>query len=128
MGRKNDWSQAQLQFAEARSYERFGDMASAFDKYRAIVTLFGKGEEDKQDRAIVTLASEGIERIKALGPTDLKTFLESKLEEAQSAYDKARVAEAKMKLESIVELYTGNQEVAPLVEQAQVQLDEMNKR
>ncbi len=125
LGRKDNWTQAQLQYAEARGYERFGDMASAIDKYRAIISLFGNQTDD---RSLVTLAREGIQRIREQGTTDLQTFLEAKLAEAQTAYDKARVAEAKLKLESILELYDGNQEVAPLVQQAQAQLDAMSKR
>ncbi len=124
LGRTDNWSQSQIQYSEARKFERFGDMASALDKYRAIISLFGNQDED---RPLVTLAREGIERIKEQGTTDLQTFLEAKLTEAQTAYDRARVAEAKLKLESIIELYDGNQEVAPLVKQAHAQLDAMGK-
>ncbi|MCA9132427.1 MAG: serine/threonine protein kinase, partial [Planctomycetales bacterium] len=40
LGRKDNWTQAQIQYAEARQYEHFGDLATALDKFRAIVSLF----------------------------------------------------------------------------------------
>ncbi len=126
-GRQDNWTQAQIQYAEARKYERFGDLATAMDKFRAIVSLFGSNEDDQ---AIVFLASEGIERIKAkgLGENELHQFLASRMREANRAYERAKITEAKLKWESIVELYSGNQEVAPLVEEAQSRLDELSDR
>ncbi|GAB5403108.1 MAG: serine/threonine-protein kinase [Aureliella sp.] len=124
LGRNDDWTQAQIQYAEARSYERFGDLASAMDKFRAIVRLFRNEEEDA---AIVYLASEAIERIGAEGVGTLSAFLESKLREAQKAYDDARIKDAKQILQSIIELYSNNQDVTGLVDRAQQQLDAINK-
>jgi eukaryotic-like serine/threonine-protein kinase len=127
LGHKAGWSQAQIQYAEARQFERFGDLATALDKYRAIVSLFrGKAE----NRPIVDLAQEGVARIRqtGLGPNELQRFLNQKMQEAATAYDRARITEAKLKWESIVELYAGNQEVAPMVAEAQKRLDELNQR
>ena len=102
-------------------------MATPLDKFRAIVSLVGNREEDQ---ALVYLASEGINRIteQGIGEHALQTFLNSKLDEAQVAYEQAQITEAKLKLESIIELYAGNQEVAPLVDEAQRRLDEINAR
>ncbi len=127
LGRRNGWSQAQVQYAEAREFERFGDSATAFDKYRAIVSLF-RGKAD--NRPIVDLAQEGLLRIrqKGLGPNELQKFLTQKMNEAATAYDRARITEAKLKWESIVELYQGNQEVAPMVDEAQKRLQELGQR
>jgi hypothetical protein len=127
LGHKAGWSQAQIQYAEARQFERFGDLATALDKYRAIVSLF-RGKAD--NRPIVALAQEGFARIRqtGLGPNELQRFLNQKMQEAATAYDRARITEAKLKWESIVELYAGNQEVAPMVAEAQKRLDELNQR
>jgi eukaryotic-like serine/threonine-protein kinase len=126
LGRKDNWTQAQIQYSEARRFERFGDLVSANDKFHAIENLFADREDD---RAIVVLAREGIARIQenGLGESLLKNFIENKLAEAQVNYEKARVSEAKSTLESIVELYTNNQEVAELVEQAQSRLDAFSR-
>jgi hypothetical protein len=127
LGHKAGWSQAQIQYAEARQFERFGDLATALDKYRAIVSLF-RGKAD--NRPIVALAQEGVARIRqtGLGPNELQRFLNQKMQEAATAYDRARITEAKLKWESIVELYAGNQEAAPMVAEAQKRLDELNQR
>ncbi len=94
------------------------------DKFRAIVRLF---RDEADDAAIVYLASEAIGRIGAKGIGSLSNFLESKLRESQQAYDDARVMDAKQILQSIIELYSDNQEVSGLVDRAQQQLDDINK-
>jgi hypothetical protein len=126
-GRTEHWTQAQVQYAEAREYERFGDLATALDRYRAIVSLFRNRDDD---RSIVDLAQEGVMRIRqnGIGQNALQQFLTQKMEEAAAAYDRARITEAKLKWESIVELYEGNQEVAPIVTEAQERLQQINQR
>lgn len=126
-GRTENWTQAQVQYAEARRYERFGDLVTAFDRYRAIVSLF---RNRKDDRSIVDLAQEGVARIRVsgIGQNALQQFLTAKMEEAAAAYDRARITEAKLKWESIVELYDGNQEVAPIVAEAKERLQQINQR
>ncbi len=127
LGRKENWSQAQIQYAEACEYERFGDLASALDKFRAIVSLFRNRPED---RPIVDLSQEAFMRIRknGLGPNALQQFLTQKMAEAATAYDRARITEAKLKWESIVELYAGNQEVAPIVAEAEERLKQLSQR
>jgi eukaryotic-like serine/threonine-protein kinase len=119
--RRGEWSPAKTQLADARRYEKFGDLVTALDKYRAIISLF---REEEEERPFVALAREGVQRIitSESKATELQTFIAEKLKEAKDAYDAARVVEAKVKLESIIELYTGNKEVAFLVEQAEQQL------
>lgn len=126
-GRTENWTQAQLQYAEARRYERFGDLATAFDRYRAIISLFRNREED---RSIVDLAHEGMMRIRqtGIGPNALQQFLTQKMDEANAAYDRARITEAKLKWESIVALYESNQEAAPIVAEAQQRLQQISQR
>lgn len=125
--RRGDWSPAKTQFAEARRYEQFGDLVTAIDKYRAIISLFA---DDDQERPFVTLANEGVQRITSseTTATELQTFLADKLDDAKASYDDARVVEAKLKLESIIELYGSNKEVADLVDQAREKLEQINSR
>lgn len=125
LGLNSDWTQAEFQYAAARKYERFGDLSTAFDKYRAIVRLFAG---NPADRPVANLALEGIDRIKQKGleENQLQRFLNAQLADAARAYERGRITDAKLKWESIVELYAGNQEVAPLVTQAQQRLDELS--
>ena len=51
----------------------------------------------------------------------------AELREAQKAYDDARIKDAKQILQSIIELYSNNQDVTGLVDRAQQQLDAINK-
>jgi hypothetical protein len=127
LGRRDNWTQAQIQYADAREYERFGDLATALDKFRAIVSLF---RNNADDRPIVNLAIERIQGIKekGLGNNELQKFLSLKMSEANAAYEQARVLEAKLKWESIVELYANNQEAAPLVAEARQRLEEISQR
>jgi eukaryotic-like serine/threonine-protein kinase len=126
LGRKDSWTPVQVKYNEARNFERFGDFVSALDKFRAIQTLFADNEEAKP---IIYLAGEAIERIKQSGDVNsLQTLLSNKLEQAEAAYEKAQIASAKAIWESIVELYSENQQVAPIVEKARARLEEVNQR
>lgn len=126
LGRKDGWTPAQIQFAEARGYERFGDNVSALEKFRAIQNLFA---DQAESQAIVFLAGEGIQRIREAGEEgSLQALLAKKMEQAQQAYDRAQIAAAKLTWEAIVELYSTNQQVTPIVQQAQQRLDELRTR
>ena len=126
MGRREQWNQAQSQYAEARGFERFGDFVSALEKYRAIRTLFA---DQAEAQPIVYLAAEGIQRINQLGNQDsLQTLLNKKMLQASQAYERAQISAAKQIWEAIIELYAGNQQVVPIVEQAQARLQELNVR
>lgn len=126
LGRKDNWTPAQVQYAEARNFERFGDFVSAIDKFKAIQTLFADQDEAKP---ILYLAGESIERIRKNGDTNsLQQLLTKKMEQAEQAYERAQIATAKETWASIVELYSNNQQVAPIVQQAQARLDEVNPR
>lgn len=126
LGRKNDWSQSQIQYADARKYEKFGDSVSALEKYRAIRTLFGKDEAAKP---ILHLAAEGIDRIQNnRDRSSLQVLLEKKLAEAERAFERAQLSVARATWEAIVELYSNNLQVAPLVEKAQARLAETGSR
>lgn len=121
--RTSQWNDADRQFWTAREFEEFGDLLSAREKYRALIGIYG---EDEEAANTVFLASEGLARIKALGrQSQLQEFVEQKLFEANQAYQKARIMEARDIWTWIVTLYEGNQLVAPQVKRAQDRLDEL---
>ena len=122
----DEWSQPKIQYVDARKYERFGDLATALDKYRAIENLFADAEDDA---SIIYLTREAIKRIEEQGIDEnaLAELLTVKLAEAKAAYDSADVGEAKLKWQSIVELYDGNQEVASLVDEAKRNLVKLSE-
>lgn len=126
LGRKDNWTPVQIQYADARDFERFGDYVTALEKYRAIQTLFSDQEEAEP---IIFLAAEGIQRIKETEDRDsLQELLQRKMEEADQAYDRAQMSVAKMTWEAIVELYSNNQQVAPIVDQAKERLAEISAK
>ena len=127
LGRTDKWTQAQRRYDEAREFEEFGDYATALDKFRAIISLFRDSEED---RPIVMLAREGAMRIRNSGggSSPLREFLDAKMAEASTAYERARIAEAKLKWESIVELYGSHPDAASIVAEAQERLDQLQRR
>lgn len=126
LGRKDKWGQAQIQYADARGFEKFGDYVTAMDKYRAILNFF---RNEEQSKPILTLAAEGIERIQQLKDRDsLQVLLEKKMNEAEMAFERAQMSVAKTTWEAIVELYSSNQQVAPIVEKAKEKLADLNSR
>ncbi len=127
LGRQDGWSEAQMQFTQARRFERFGDFGTAQDKYQAIVNLFSDSPED---RPIALLAQEGLLRLKdkPQGSSGLQEFLEVKLDEAQTAVEEERLKDAQALLESMIELYADNQLVADQIDQARQLLDDIQRR
>lgn len=126
LGRKDGWSQSQIQYAEARSFERFGDLVTALEKFRAIQTLFA---DQPDSQPILFLAGEAIERIQQAGAVDtLQALLTQKMQQADEAYEQARIAIAKSTWEAIVELYGNNQQVAPIVDRAKERLAELDTK
>ena len=119
-------SEAERRCAEAWRYERFGDLVTAWDKYEALVELFGKSE-DEDDRAFANLAKRQLDRIEAgmHRQADRATFVQQHLDQAASLAREGHVLEARRKLRSIVSLYEGNQELRPLVEQAREQMNQL---
>jgi hypothetical protein len=122
--RRADWSDAERQYWQSREYEQFGDLLTAVDKYRAVIALYGQ-VEDAQD--LVYLSTEGLNRIRqqARRRSPLQEFVNRKLREAEQAYNSARILDARTIWESIESLYSGNQEIAPQVAEAQRRLAEL---
>ncbi len=116
-------SEAERQFGEARSLERFGDRFSAWDKYKALVNLF-KASDDKYDQAFVALARRQMDRIEeSQGEEGSQLeFLEEKLAHATGLIDSGNLMEARIVLEGLVELYDKNLELRPIVLRAKDEL------
>ncbi len=114
-------SEPERRYLEAKSFEDFGDRVTALEKYRGIVKILSDNESD---RPIINLARRQMRAIESL-PVDanqLQKLLIAKLEEANRLYEKSDVVAAKQIWESIVILYEGNRDLAPLVTKAQERL------
>lgn len=125
--RSSGWNDADRQYWRAREYEQFGDLLSAMDKYRAIVTIFSN---NANSASIVYLSNEGIDRIRRKGRnrSPLQEVVAEKLKEANQAYETARVVQAKVIWESIVELYSDNPQLGLQVAEAEARIKELHDR
>ncbi|RMF44662.1 MAG: serine/threonine protein kinase [Planctomycetota bacterium] len=125
--RTNRWSDAEQQYWQALELEQFGDLQSAAEAYQAIEKLY---ENVESAASVVYLVREGLQRIAQSDGGENATweFLQSKLDEAEAAYDQARVLEARQIWESIVRLYANNPPLAPLVDTARQRLEELDRR
>ena len=109
-------------YLEAWRYEQFGDRVTALDMYRGIVKLLA---DDKADRPVVLLSQRRIRELEAkpLGADELKRLLSAKLVEADQLYKQGNVRAAKELWESVLSLYSDNQEMAAPVAIARERLD-----
>jgi serine/threonine protein kinase len=105
-------------FAEANQFERFGDSATALDRYRSMVTLLG---DQPQYKPFVNLALRQIGKIESAGSSDdeASRIIQAKLDQAASLQAQGKVIAARKIWYSVVELYGNNDKVGPLVAQAQ---------
>jgi len=108
-------------FAEARRFERFGDRATALDKYKSMETLLG---DDPKYKPFVNLARRqiGLIRQQSSDAGEASRIVQAKLSEAQTLFDKGNVVAARDIWYSVVELYGSNADVAPWVKLAQQKL------
>ncbi len=113
-------------YVDAWRYEQFGDRVTALAMYRSMVKILS---DDPADRPVVTLAQRRIAELETLPPESgaLKRLLMSKLEEADELYKKSSVRAAREVWESIVSLYSENQELAEPVTIAKSKLEELKK-
>ena len=114
-------SEPERRYTEAKTFEDFGDRVTALEKYRGIVKILSDKESD---RPIINLARRQLRAIEAspIEANQLQKLLFAKLEEANKLYEKSDVVAAKQIWESIVNLYEGNRDLAPLVAKAQDRL------
>lgn len=110
-------------YAEAEQYERFGDTATALDRYRGMVTLLG---DDPAYRPFVNLARRQIATLEraATGDEEAAEIIRKKLSEADREFADGRVVAARRIWYGIVELYGNHANLAPLVARAQDRLSE----
>jgi len=122
-------SEAERQYVEASRFEKLGDKLTAWQKYEALISLFAKSD-DPEDQAYVKLAELQIRQIKsdAGGTANQSEFLRNQLSRAQLLVDSGELLEARRLLDSLVQLYDGNQQVQPLVNQAREQIRELDRR
>lgn len=114
-------SEPERRYVEAKSFEDFGDRVTALEKYRGIVKILSDNESD---RPIINLARRQLRAIESspLDANQLQKLLIAKLDEANALYEKSDVVAAKQIWESIVNLYEGNRDLAPLVSKAEERL------
>ncbi|MFN8856775.1 MAG: serine/threonine-protein kinase [Planctomycetaceae bacterium] len=122
LGREFD-SEGERLYARARQYEQFGDQVSALERYQALVTLL---QADEKGRVFVNLARRQIAAIQSSGTAhaDRLEIVRTALERAENQQRDGNTLAARELWQSIVRLYGDNQELAPLVEQAQQHIDE----
>ena len=120
-------SESERQYGEAWRYEQIGDRMTAWQKYDAMINLFSKSE-DQDDQAYVELAQRQARRIRLeQGPgEDQSTFVQAQLVRAQALASDGQLVQARRVLDSVISLYSGNQELGPLVERARQQLRELD--
>jgi len=111
-------SEAESHFAEAWKYEQFGDRYTAWEKYEALINVFGENA-NPEDQALVNLARRQIREIKSgdARQDDLATFLRGRIDHAESLAAEGKRLKARDLLDSLVTLYASNQEVRSLVDE-----------
>ena len=121
--RKRDPStEGERKYLEAVDTRKFGDPATALEKFEGIVNLL-KSEE--KERPFVNLARRQIKEIKAQpigGTNEVRRFLLEKLDQAEKMLERGDAIGAKQTWEAIVNLYIGNKDFLPIVERAQARL------
>jgi hypothetical protein len=131
-GRKPKFEVDRL-YAEAWEYEQFGDLLSAWQHYESLLRLHPATDETPlEERAILELARQRIEAIRSEAREEAlaeerRALVESKLERAGELAETDPLR-ARGMLEDIVTLYDGNQDLAPLVEQAREQIRALRSR
>lgn len=125
-------SEPERLFMEAWRFEQFGDRITALDQYRSMVVLLkvkenalGESAPDESDnRYYIQLAQSQIADIEATVDTsgDRITFVNSLLLQADEYLTSGRLVEAQKIWNSIIALYSSNQEFTPQLKYARVRL------
>ena len=114
-------TEAERLYTEAWNFDRAGDRITAWQKYESLISLFNKSD-DEFDQAFVGLARQRIDNFKSdpeAGEGQLK-FVQGQIEAAKKLQSSGNLMEARLKLDSVIRLYDGNQELQPLVDQARM--------
>ncbi len=126
LGRTAD-SEAERLYTEAWNYEKRGDRITAWQRYEALATMFGKSE-DQYDRAFARLARQRILNLRT-DPDDGKSpadFVRDQLAESQSLIQAGDLFQARRILDGIISSYKDNRELQPLVDQARAQIQKLS--
>jgi hypothetical protein len=105
-------------YAEAYEFEKFGDVATALDRYRSMQTLLA---DDERYLPFVNLARRQIADIEENGfeQGEAARIIQNKLDEAEKSLKDGNIVAARKIWYSILDLYGNNGNVAPLVSKAQ---------
>ncbi len=120
------------QYYAARREEQRGDRLSAWEKYSALLKLFANSQK-LEERAVLELARQRIAAIRLSArdehdPDHLRSVVQDKLKLAGTLAKDGQSLRAREVLESIVDLYDGNLEVASLVDEARERIRELHAR
>ncbi len=103
-------NEAELQYLNAEQFLKFGDRVTALRKYRSIIELFKTKDEF---RIYVLLAQDQVDEIVAKGgDLTLASFLNTRLQNAESFKSSGKLSEAEAIWTSIKTLYENNEEAA----------------
>ncbi|MCP4941239.1 MAG: serine/threonine protein kinase [Planctomycetaceae bacterium] len=105
-------------YAEAYEFEKFGDVATALDRYRSMETLLADDDTykpfvDLARRQIASIEENGVEQGEAA------RIIQGKLDQADESLQNGNIIAARKIWYSIIDLYGNNSNVAPLVSKAQ---------
>lgn len=105
-------------YAEAYEFEKFGDVATALDRYRSMETLLADDDTykpfvDLARRQIASIEENGVEQGEAA------RIIQGKLDQADESLQNGNIIAARKIWYSIIDLYGNNGNVAPLVSKAQ---------
>ena len=105
-------------YAEAYEFEKFGDVATALDRYRSMETLLA---DDDTYKPFVNLARRQIASIEENGVEqgEAARIIQGKLDQAEESLQNGNSIAARKIWYSIVDLYGNNGNVATLVSKAQ---------
>lgn len=130
-------SEPERLFMEAWRFEQFGDRITALDQYRGMVVLLKakddakrepgdnkSAEEESDHRYYIQLAQLQIADIEATVDTsvDRISFVNSSLLQADEFLTSGRLVEAQKIWNSVIALYSSNQEFAPHLEYARARI------
>ncbi len=110
-------------YAEAQQFERFGDTATALDKYKSLETLLAN---EPRYKPYVNLAKRQVARIRSntTETGEAARMVQAKLTEADALFRNGNVVAARDIWYSVIELYGDNADVGPLVKTAQQRLSD----
>jgi len=120
-------SEIERRYLQAWRFERFGDPLSAWVTYEALVDAYPTSPR-ADDQAYLDLARQRIAGLKNPSESgeNVAAIVQQKLDQAAKLASDGNLLAARRLVRSVLELYEGNRELAPLMDQARVQLSELD--